>query len=398
MSISEIKFRLWKTLANRNLSVSHDQWHIDEVEKHANELRALYGGDEEVLDAAVILHDLGRIDPELRGQASASQSAEWAEPILKSMNFPSDKIPAVLSAIEEHDKPEVMPSTIEGRILKEADFLAGFGAWGLVRIAMWAAETKGGVDQILDRLSNRMPARMSSLGFPEATRKALRDYLLIPLVTTHLLNSTSLAENTYPGKYIILEGNSGVGKNTQAALLERELMKRGFSVKVVEEAGDKYKALKSAWGESADPAIKKYLYMADRYALIQEQVMPALREGSIVISIRSFVSTLVYQCTNDLDVAEALYEHRFVPPPDLIILYDLPHELAMKRIEERHQITGVEISSNENPNKLGMHRQRYLKMSQLLNFYKWETIPTNSSIDDIADKTWCAVQKILVRS
>src|SRR5438445_3561345 len=139
--------RLWDAIKTQYQSPSHDRWHLVRVLHFARELASGHGGDDEILTAAVMLHDLGRSNPELHGRASAEESAHLAPTFLREIRFPEDKVDAVIVAIAEHDQPEISPTNLEGRILKEADFLAGLGSWGILRIAMWAAETGGGVDQ-----------------------------------------------------------------------------------------------------------------------------------------------------------------------------------------------------------------------------------------------------------
>ena len=188
-----IELAIWKELASENLSVSHDRWHIDRVLSFAYQLQALYGGDPEVITAAVIMHDLGREDPNLHGQESIDKSIAHAREVLGRIDFPSDKVEQVIIAIDEHDKPEMQPSTIEGRILKDADFLGGFGAWGILRICMWAGETDGGVDQILNRLEQRMPRRLANLEFAESERLAREEMVFISLFLSLLKQPAQLA-------------------------------------------------------------------------------------------------------------------------------------------------------------------------------------------------------------
>ncbi|MFC1821573.1 hypothetical protein ACFL9T_02620, partial [Thermodesulfobacteriota bacterium] len=74
-----------------NLSPSHDYWHIDRVIEFAYKLHSIYGGEWEVINAAAIMHDLGRTDPNKHGEESINESADNALQILNKINFPDEK-------------------------------------------------------------------------------------------------------------------------------------------------------------------------------------------------------------------------------------------------------------------------------------------------------------------
>ena len=112
----EEDIRSW--LGARGLSPSHGLAHVDLVLSFAKELQFVYGGDIDVIAAAVLLHDLGRNMPQYQGAASALQSAKLAAAALNETDFPKEKILAVQTAIRQHDQPELRPEAVEGRILQ----------------------------------------------------------------------------------------------------------------------------------------------------------------------------------------------------------------------------------------------------------------------------------------
>jgi dTMP kinase len=69
---------------------------------------------------------------------------------------------------------------------------------------------------------------------------------------------------------------------------------------------------------------------------MREVVEPALAAGRIVLSDRSYVSTVAYQGARGLDPAEILAasEAEF-PRPDLVLVFEISAELGMARIEAR---------------------------------------------------------------
>lgn len=390
-----IELAIWKEIAGESLSVSHDRWHIDRVLSFAFELQSIYGGDLDVITAAVIMHDLGRGDPRLHGEDSIEKSIKHARRVLKRIDFPPDKIEEVITAIDEHDKPEIRPSTIEGRILKDADFLGGFGAWGILRIGMWAGETDGGVNQVMDRLEHRMPKRLKNLEFTESECLAREEIMFVHLFLSLLKQPPRLPTRSRGGTYVVLEGISGSGKDTQADRLQERIEAGGHTVVRVQEPADVYRELRDAWKsvhdkQLDDPIIMKFLLMADRYELMQEKVWPALEEGHTVISVRSFASTLVYQCNGAYDVAATAVAHRFAPLPDLLLLLDLDANIAWTRIKDR-EAKGI-YETRELPEK---HRGLYRDICSRLFGSRFKVIDASEPIDEVVEQVWNAVETVL---
>lgn len=387
-----IELEIWKEIAGENLSVSHDRWHIDRVLSFAYQLQSVYGGDLEVITAAVIMHDLGRSDPNLHGQASIQKSVVRARNILARIGFPPDKVEQVITAIDEHDKPEVSPSTIEGKILKDADFLAGFGAWGILRIGMWAGETGGSIGQVLHRLEQRMPRRLAKLEFAESEGLAREEMMFANLFVSLLRQPPELPKRTREGKYFVLEGINGSGKDSQADCLQERLKACGHTVVRIGEPADAFREWRDVWKskhneELSDPMIMKFLLMADRYELIQKRVWPALEKDHMVISIRSFISTLVYQCSGACDVAATAFAHRFVPLPDVFVLFDVDADVAWTRIKDREN-RGI----HETKDLLEKHGELYRKICTRLLGPRLKVIDASNPIDEVAEQTWKAVE------
>jgi uncharacterized protein len=95
--------------------------------------------DDDVVFAAVWLHDLGVFvghrpeDPvELAKWDHVRYTCERTPKILEGAQFPTEKIPAVLAAVREH-QPHDEPTSIEATILRDADILEQLGAIGILR-------------------------------------------------------------------------------------------------------------------------------------------------------------------------------------------------------------------------------------------------------------------------
>lgn len=114
---------------------AHDLSHLQRVWHNARTLQAEEGGDLEVLLAAVLLHDCVAVekDSPLRSQASRL-AAEKASTVLANLNWPEEKVSAVTHAIEAHSfSANITPTTLEARLMQDADRLDSLGMLGVAR-------------------------------------------------------------------------------------------------------------------------------------------------------------------------------------------------------------------------------------------------------------------------
>ena len=140
------------------------------------------------------------------------------------------------------------------------------------------------------------------------------------------------------GRFIVLEGGEGVGKSTQAAALARHL----GAVLTREPGGTAVgEALRSLLLGSSGPApvarAETLLMLAARAQHVAEVIEPALACGQDVVCDRYSGSTLAYQgYGRGLDLRQLRQLDRWASGgrgPDLVILLDLPVELARRRRE-----------------------------------------------------------------
>jgi dTMP kinase len=391
-----LRNKLRKRVSVEAEGISHDLWHLDRVYNFACQLQSLYGGDLSIITAAVYLHDLGRSDTTLHGQDSIDKSLEYSIKILEDINYPRRKRSQVLLAIDEHDKPKTRPTSLEGRILKDADFLAGFGAVGVLRIALWAIESEENIEGIFDRLGHRMMERFRGLEFPVSEAWAIPEVAFAQLFLSQLRIPPLLQEHNLPGKYVVLEGISGTGKDTQIMLLKKNLQRKGYPIELVREPANEYKQIRKLWKKRHndkinDPLINTFFLMADRYEQIHQKIRPAIEAGSIVISNRSYISNLIYQCNSDDEISTAIFAHKFVPIPDLIIFYDIDPDDAFERIKGR-KTAGM----FEKPDLMSLHRSRYLKLFGSGVFGKRvKTIDASQSLIDVEEQTLKYIEALL---
>lgn len=101
--------------------------------------------------------------------------------------------------------------------------------------------------------------------------------------------------------YIVIEGQDGTGKSTQAELLKKHFEDTGREVVMLEEPdGDLPQAhdlhdMILTRGYNLEPLTNVLLFTAARVELWHKIAEPVLRRGGIVISARNYWSTIAYQ-------------------------------------------------------------------------------------------------------
>lgn len=116
---------------------AHDINHLQRVWQTAQTLLATHPeADALVVQAACFLHDLVNLPKNHPERAAASQMAALAaSAALSQQGFPADKLPGVAHAIEAHSfSAAIRPTTIEAKIVQDADRLDALGAVGLARL------------------------------------------------------------------------------------------------------------------------------------------------------------------------------------------------------------------------------------------------------------------------
>lgn len=120
---------------------AHSFDHVLRVWRLAERIGRAEGADMEVLQAAALLHDVGRGEQSRSGRCHAEVGAELARSILAGL--PVDRVEAVARAIAEHRfRGSAIPSTLEARVLYDADKLDAIGAIGVARAYAVAGERR----------------------------------------------------------------------------------------------------------------------------------------------------------------------------------------------------------------------------------------------------------------
>lgn len=128
-----IKKKVERMLEGRD--PAHDFHHLMRVYKNAKRIGRREGTNMDILLPAVLLHDLV-VYPKgsAKSSKSSDESADLAENILHSYGYPQDQINQICYCIRAHSySKRVVPASLEGRILQDADRLDALGAIGIAR-------------------------------------------------------------------------------------------------------------------------------------------------------------------------------------------------------------------------------------------------------------------------
>jgi len=149
------------------------------------------------------------------------------------------------------------------------------------------------------------------------------------------------------GLFVAFEGIDGAGLSTHSRLLYEELSRRGYEAVLTKEPTDGLigglikAALRGEW--RTDPATLQLLFAADRCHHVNTLVYPALREGKVVITDRYKYSSIAYGSL-DCDREWIVEINSKFPEPDVLVILDVPVEIALERISRSR--FGFELFEN----------------------------------------------------
>ena len=144
------------------------------------------------------------------------------------------------------------------------------------------------------------------------------------------------------GAFIVIEGLDGSGKTTQARLLVQKMQSSHNAIYTTEPSRGKIGSFireRCLYEEKRlDSAVEALLFAADRVEHVQNEVIPALNEGQLVVSDRYLYSSLAYQGSAGLNIdwIDAINKHAL--KPDLAVFIDVAPEIVLKRLNRKKSV------------------------------------------------------------
>ena len=190
--------------------------------------------------------------------------------------------------------------------------------------------------------------------------------------------------------YIVIEGQDGTGKSTQAELLKKHFEKQGREVVMLEEPdGDLPQAhdlhdMILTRGYNLEPLTNVLLFTAARVELWKKIAEPVLKNGGIVISARNYWSTLAYQGYGEgvsrskiIRITKDILPEKYIHPDYGFILV-VPDEVRLARQKTRGKATETfEKKPSEFQQKINA---AYPKIAKEFNL---QVIDVSATIDEV---------------
>ncbi|MFC2948805.1 dTMP kinase [Virgibacillus sediminis] len=144
------------------------------------------------------------------------------------------------------------------------------------------------------------------------------------------------------GYFITFEGGEGAGKSTILQAIYEKLRKEGYEVLATREPGgieiaeQIRKVILDPENRQMEERTEALLYAAARRQHLVEKVLPALKEGKVVLCDRFIDSSLAYQGhARGLGMDEVFSINQFAIGecmPDLTLFFDISPEKGLDRI------------------------------------------------------------------
>lgn len=166
--------------------------------------------------------------------------------------------------------------------------------------------------------------------------------------------------NPYKGIFLAIEGLDGSGSGEVACKVAKRLAKEGCPVVYTKEPtkgqiGRFLKELIKDRGK-VPPLALEYLFAADRAIQMEDRVIPALKEGKVVISDRCLWSSIAYR-------SPYFHPHWLLELNDEFIIPDNTYFIDLSPLECVHNI-------RQDEDELALYETE-AKLSQIREGYEW---------------------------
>ena len=203
--------------------------------------------------------------------------------------------------------------------------------------------------------------------------------------------------------FVTFEGPEGSGKTTIANLLTDYLEKEGYEVVHTREPGGNVIAeqirniILDKKNTAMDPRTEALLFAASRRQHLVEKVIPALKEGKIVICDRFIDSSLAYQGKGrNLGIDNIYNINLFATDgllPDLTLLFDIEVEKGLERVfkDKDREVNRLDVA------KVEFHKQvrdGYLEVAKKYP-ERIKIIDASKSVEEVFNDTKDIILKCL---
>lgn len=144
---------------------------------------------------------------------------------------------------------------------------------------------------------------------------------------------------TPKGIFVTIDGPHGVGKSTLVHNVAHKLEEEGVIVHVTKEPTASLLGKFAREGENLfDGKSLACLMAADRYFHIDNEILPSLTEGKIVLCDRYVESSLSLQRLDKVEIDYIWEINKYIHMPDLTIILIASPEILAKRLSTRKEL------------------------------------------------------------
>lgn len=203
------------------------------------------------------------------------------------------------------------------------------------------------------------------------------------------------------GYFITLEGPDGSGKSTIMKLLGEYFQQKGIDFIMTREPGgtpigeEIRNIILDYMNTDMSPETEALLYAASRGQHVHEKIIPAIRQGKVVLCDRFILSSLAYQGVGrGLGIEEVKRINDFALRgiyPDLILFFHIDPEITLKRKTDKLGGDRLEREGSE------FHNRVYNGYMELLKIYpeKIEIIDATKSIEEVLKQSIDKIEQLL---
>ncbi len=211
-------------------------------------------------------------------------------------------------------------------------------------------------------------------------------------------------KNGYEGLLIVIEGTDGSGKSTQLELLKKFIQAQSYGVMVSEWKTSRLIA------DVIDDAKERnllnattfsLLYAADFADRLENQIIPALKSGFIVLLDRYYYTALARDVVRGQDIEWVKNLYSYAPEPDLVFYLDMPVDVLLKRIIGttglNYYESGRDVGfSTDFYKSFEIYQKKCLEQyNNMKSEYRFKSIDGTKTIKEIHEIMNSEVQKVL---
>ena len=202
------------------------------------------------------------------------------------------------------------------------------------------------------------------------------------------------------GMFIVVEGGDGSGKTTLIKVMEKYFTEKGYDVLTTREPGGVASAEKIReviLGEEVDSITEALLFASARREHLVKKVVPALKEGKIILCDRFVYSSLAYQgYARELGIENVYSINKPVINnlmPEVTIFLDVPPEKGLERIAKNrsNEVNRLDLEGLEFHTKV---REGYLKAIEMYPENQVIAVDRNRHIDVVFEDVKNELEKL----